>query len=210
MTALKWTETGKRFYETGIDRAVFYPKNAEGVPWVGIVSINEQIIGGDVTPYYLDQRKTIDFVDNVDFQLKVTAFTCPPEFRYYDGYFEVQRGFFATQQRRKLFGFSYRTLVYNELGESHYKIHLVYDILSSRNDQTHSTVSDNNSPNLKSWTFDTIPPPATTRRPTAHLVIDISKYSLAQIQELEDLLYGTDILDPQLPSQQDVADILEV
>lgn len=209
MSALEWGSVGKKFYETGVDRGVFYPRNSEGVAWPGLVSVNEKTLGGEVTPYYLDERKTIDFVKNVDFQATVQAFDSPAEFRYYDGYFEIQRGFFATQQRRHMFDFSYRTLVFNELGESHYKIHLVYNILSTKQDRTRSTISDSNNPVLQSWIFDTIPPMSETKKPTAHLIIDTSRYSSDKIQELEDLLYGTASTNPSFPTQEAVAAILE-
>jgi len=209
MSALEWGAVGKKFYETGIDRGVFYPRDSSGVAWPGLVSVSEKVVGGEVTPYYLDERKTIDFVKNVDFQAKVQAFSAPPEFRYYDGCFEIQRGLFATQQKRRLFDFSYRTLVFNELGQSHYKIHLVYNVLSTRQDLTRSTISNKNDVSLQTWIFDTIPPLSETKKPTAHLIINTSQYSSAKIQELENLLYGTNTTNPSFPTQETVAAILE-
>ena len=46
MSKIKWDETGKRFYETGVDHAVLYPidndgKYSNGVPWNGITGVTE-------------------------------------------------------------------------------------------------------------------------------------------------------------------------
>ena len=45
--ALSWDETGKRFYETGVDHGVLYPlkegKYKPGVAWSGLTSVNAMV-----------------------------------------------------------------------------------------------------------------------------------------------------------------------
>ena len=41
MTNIVWDETGKRIYEIGIDRGVLYLMGVIGVPWNGLVSLEE-------------------------------------------------------------------------------------------------------------------------------------------------------------------------
>jgi len=62
MTQLVWSDTGKRFFETGIDRAVLYLMDSNGryplgVPWNGLVSLTESPSGAEPNPLYGDNIK---------------------------------------------------------------------------------------------------------------------------------------------------------
>ena len=56
-----WDETGKRYYETGVDRGVLYPiSNGAyplGVPWNGLVNVNESPSGAESNPQFADNIK---------------------------------------------------------------------------------------------------------------------------------------------------------
>ena len=52
---LKWDETGKRVYETGVSQGVLYVQTDEGaygsgVAWNGLTSVNESPSGAEPTP----------------------------------------------------------------------------------------------------------------------------------------------------------------
>ena len=46
MAALVWDQTGKKYYETGVDKGVYYPLEASGAygtgeAWDGLMSVEE-------------------------------------------------------------------------------------------------------------------------------------------------------------------------
>lgn len=46
MAELVWGGNGQRYFETGIDRGVLYPRVGPGVPWNGLTGISEKPDGG--------------------------------------------------------------------------------------------------------------------------------------------------------------------
>ena len=59
---LKWDDTGTRIYETGTDRGVLYPIDANGayplgVAWNGLTGVTEKPTGGDETALYANNSK---------------------------------------------------------------------------------------------------------------------------------------------------------
>lgn len=202
MPKLKWDVDGERLYETGVDQGVFYPKTGEngaygaGVPWNGLTAVNESPSGGEPTPFYADNIKYANILSNEDFGFTIEAYTYPDEFAECDGSASVESvpGMYITQQRRREFGFSYRTLIGNdEEGiDKGYKIHVVYNALAKPSANNHSTV--NESPELQqfSWECATTPAKADGYKPTAHLIFDSTKLSANRLKKLEEILYGTD------------------
>lgn len=212
MSRLTWDEVGDRVYETGVDRGVLYPAavSAPGVPWNGLVSIQENPSGGDIEPLYYDGVKYLDFVAAEDFSATLEAFSCPVEFNECDGNKTLSPGLFATQQPRKTFGLSYRTLIGNDLDgiEHGYKLHLVYGCTAAPSPRTSGTLSGTPNPSTRSWNINTVPAPAETYKPTAHFVIDSRHLNPYTLQDLESYLYGRDGQDPRLPTQDEVILIL--
>lgn len=209
MVRMTWHESGKQFFETGVDRGVFYPKTGVGVPWNGLLSVKEDTVGGGVTPYYFDGVKYYDFVAGEDFQATVEAFSAPKEFSECDGLRAVVPGLYATNQRRKTFDFSYRTLIGNDVDyENHaYNLHLVYNVTAASASRDHSTIVKNAVPNTRSWTFHTVPVITYGNRPTAHLIIDSRDIDPFLLADLENRLYGSPAFDPHLPAQGDIANL---
>lgn len=201
MAELVWGETGTKFYEGGVDRVVLYPNNDPAEVWTGVVSIEESQVGGEIKPYYFDGKKMLDLVENSDFQAVITAIDFPEAFYVCDGVIQIQRGLRVKQQPRKFFGLSYRTMIYNDLGEVGYKIHLVYNALASSSARNNTTKSERVDIIDYKWTIDTIPLENSTRRPTAHVVVSTEKFSAGQITALEDILYGTVSVDAALPTR---------
>lgn len=207
---LVWNPVGERFFETGCDRGVLYPRLGSGVPWNGLISVNESPAGGDLEPLYIDGVKYMDVLSGEDFAASLEAFAAPPEFGPCDGVKAIAPGLFATQQPRETFGLSYRTLIGNDLeGIDHgYKLHLVYGCTAAPSAVNNQTVSDSPSPSTRQWDIHTVPQPADTYKPTAHFVIDSTRLDPFVLANLESYLYGRDDLDPVLPPQFEVIGIL--
>lgn len=210
MTKVIWNETGKRRYEAGIDRAVLYVKGSVGVPWNGLVSVSERSAGIEIKKYYFDGINYLNIATSEEFEATITAFYSPKEFDQCDGMVEPIKGLLVTQQRRKLFGLTYRTLIGNDTeGTSHgYKIHLVYNALATPSDKDYETLSDNTDPTNLSWDIVTRPYAIPSAAHSAHLILDSTELSPYSLKLLEDVLYGTPETEPRLPLPSELFDIL--
>lgn len=206
MTRLSWGTPGERYYEIGVDRGVVYVDNT-GYAWNGLTSVQEKASGGEPQPYYLDGYKYVQVSATEDFEATIEAFSSPREFGPCDGSTELYAGLTVTQQKRKQFALSYRTLLGSDTSglDLGYKIHLVYNALaapSERNNQTQETGVELMS---LSWAISTNPPTATSFRPTSHFIIDTRRALPAKVTALENILYGTNSTVPNFPT---VAELL--
>lgn len=200
MTRLNWNASGERYYENGVDRGVLYIDNA-GVAWTGLVSVAESPAGGEPRPYYLDGIKYLNLAASEEFVATINAFNSPPEFGVCDGIAAVHTGLFATQQPRRPFGLSYRTMIGNDLNaEVGYKIHLVYNALAAPSERPNSTMNNSPEPATLSWGITTLPPSVTGFKPTAHFVVDSRYADSGALADLEDILYGSTEDDAALPT----------
>jgi hypothetical protein len=201
MTRLNWNSVGDRRYETGVDRGVLYPLNAGGVPWNGLISVSESPDGGNASAYYIDGFKYYNESTPEEFEATIEAFTYPDEFALCDGTAEIYEGLSITQQPRVAFDMSYRTKVGNDfVGQNFgYKIHLIYNALASPSNRDNETID--NSPDAMTFTWDitTSPILVPNLKPSAHFVVDSTKTKAATLADLEDILYGTDVLVPRMP-----------
>lgn len=210
MTKIVWNQVGERFYETGVDRGVLYPRLGPGVPWNGLISVSENPSGGEVESFYFDGVKYLDIVMSENFQATVEAYSAPREFASCDGSKALSPGLYATQQPRSTFGMSYRTLIGNDLdGSDHgYKLHIVYNATAAPSGRDNKTLSGSPDPSIRQWTIDTVPIASNTFKPTAHFVIDSTQIDPYTLLDLESFLYGRDGQDPKLLSQSEVIGIL--
>lgn len=201
MARLNWDAVGERFYEAGVDRGVLY-LNGIGYAWPGLVSVAESSSGGEARPKYIDGYKYANISSAEEFQATITAFSSPPEFGVCDGMGLVHTGLIATQQPRKPFSLSYRTLIGNDIeGTDHgYKIHLVYNALAAPASRSYNTIGESIAPGTLAWAITTLAPRVTSLRPTAHFVIDSRTTDPVTLAEVEDILYGSDILTASIPT----------
>lgn len=209
MARLSWNSAGERFFETGLDRGVLYPKSGSPVPWNGLISFEEG--GGDgVTPYYLDGRPYLYLPSPKEFAGTLTAYTYPDEFAALIGFEEVADGMFADSQMGDQFNLSYRTAIGNDLdGVTHaYKIHLIYNAVATPSNRSYSTQSNSIEPLTMSFDIQAIPVRIQGYRPTAHVVLDSRKVDVDGLSDIEDILYGTDAANPSFPTAQAVYDLL--
>lgn len=214
MSMLTWDESGKKFYETGVDRGVLYPRNTtgtyeKGVAWSGLTTVSESPSGAEANALYADNQKYLSLISAEEFGGTIEAYMYPDEFTECDGSKEIATGVFATQQTRKHFGFSYRTLIGNdsEGTDKGYKIHLVYDATASPSEKSNSTVNDSPEALTLSWEFTTTPVSCSGMKPTAHVVIDSTKADPAALTALEKILYGDTDTEARLPLPDELATI---
>ena len=199
MSKIKWDETGKRFYETGVRNGVLYVMDETGaypagVPWNGLTSISESPSGAEPTPLYADDAKYLTLMSAEEFKASIEAYTYPDEFAACDGSASIGTGVTIGQQSRKTFGLCYRTTVGNDIeGEAFgYKLHIIYGALASPSEKAYQTINDSPEAITFSWEVSTTPVAVTGFKPTASLVIDSTKVAEAKMAALEKILYGTD------------------
>ena len=213
---LKWDQTGEKLYETGVDRGVLFPTNEEGTygdaaAWNGLSAVNESPSGAEPNPLYADNVKYLELMSVEEFGFGIECYTYPDEFKPCIGEVELAPGVYATQQTRMPFGFSYRTLIGNDVKGTDYgyKIHLVYGARASVSEKSNTTVNDN--PEAGSLSFDvtTTPVAVTGAKPLAHLVIDSTKTDKTKLEALEKMIYGTGETPGKLPLPDEVVALLK-
>ncbi len=206
MTKIDWDRLGERFYETGVDHGVLYPKTGNGVPWNGLVSINESPSGGEPTPYYIDGYKYQNRAAPEEFQASLEAYTYPPEFAVCDGTAALGRGLFITQQPRVPFGLCYRTKIGNDLSADTrgYKLHLIYNVLATAAGREYSTIDDNPEPIKMSWDLSVKPIKLSGHKPIQHMIIDSTLVDIPLLATLETILYGSGSSEARLPDPSEV------
>lgn len=211
MSALKWDETGKKYYETGTDRGVLYPQTGEGVygtgvAWNGLTGVTESPSGAEATDLWADNIKYASIRSAETFGGTIEAYTYPKEFEECDGSKEVETGVIIGQQDRKMFGLSYRTMINSDTSSGeHYKLHLVYGATCSPSEKAYSTINDSPDAITFSWEFDTTPTPVTGHKPTSHIIIDSRTADPTKLKALEETLYGKDPDgNPTLPNPDTV------
>ena len=230
----KWDEIGKHLYETGVDRGMLYQYNSQskqfvdGVVWNGLTSVNESPSGAEANDQYADNIKYLSLRSAEDFGGTIEAFTYPDEFEQNDGTATPVKGVKVSQQTRKAFGFSYRTLIGNDTEGTDYgyKIHLVYQATASPSEKSRSTVNDSPEAAQLSWEFSTIPVEVgtlngVTYKSTSHIVIDSTDFETAAekaaLAAFEEIIYGkaadasagTAEIPARLPLPQEVFTLLD-
>ena len=226
MSKIKWDEVGKRTYETGNDHGVLYPQSNDGtyplgVAWNGLTGIDESPDGAEQEPLWADNIKYLNLTSAEEFGLTITAYTYPDEWAACDGSLEVTTGVIAGQQSRKSFGFCYRSVIGNDiLGNDYgYKLHLVYGCRATPSERSYETINDSPEAIEFSWEIDTTPVAITevpNAKPTSVLTIDSTKVDPDKLNDLIDILYGTDAdatagveaTDPRLPLPDEVISTL--
>lgn len=183
MSRLVWDE---RDHKIGVDRGVFFPKNASGEAWSGLVSVDEHPIAIEGRIRYRDGRRIQSPGREDSFAATVTAFGYPPSFLMHP---------------RIPFGFSYRVKT-----ESSYQIHLVYNALAH---MTQRSYGQNDNTPLQ-FDLTTRPEAIFDATPASHLTIDASRAPSVTLAQFEDLLYGSDFDDPRMPSVDEVIDLFNL
>lgn len=204
-----WNAPEARFFDTGLDRGMLYPKTSPAVPWNGLTSVDEE--GGEgAQSYYIDGRPFLFMPKPKEYKATVNAYTYPDAFSEIMGVAEVADGMYLDSQIGDSFDMSYRTLVGNGLeGIDHgYKIHLIYNASVTPQSLTYESVSNSINPSTFSWEIQAVPVRVSGFRPTAHIIIDTRHMSQSKIDAVEALLYGNESGDAHMPSPQVIFDLL--
>lgn len=198
MSKLVWDNVGERFYETGVSKGVVYPQVSgaypKGAAWSGLISVNLTPSGAEPTPLYANNHKYLNLMSVEELGMSIEAYTYPEEFAECDGSKALATGVYVGQQKRKLFGFCFRTELGNDTEGTSlgYKLHLVYGCLASPSEQSNTSINDSPEAKTMSWECTTTPVEIDGFDATASIEIDSTKVKKAQITALEAILYGTD------------------
>lgn len=210
---LVWDETGKRFYETGVNKGVLYPQVSgaypKGVAWNGLTAVTESPSGAEATPLYADNIKYLNLMSAEEFGATIEAYTYPDEFGVCNGEVALTEGVSIGQQKRTPFGMSYQTKVGNDVdSELGYKIHLIYGALAAPSEKAYATVNDSPEAITFSWEVTTTPVEVTGFKPTASLIIDSTKVEADKLAAIEKILYGDADVEARLPLPDEVLSII--
>lgn len=220
MSKIVWDADTHRKYETGVDRGVLYPKGTDGtykngVAWNGLTGVTESPSGSEPTALWADNIKYLSIKSAEEFGCTIEAYTYPTEFNECNGLAELAEGVTIGQQKRKMFGFCYRTILGNDAqGEDYgYKLHLIYGCEASPSESAYATKNDSPDAITFSWTVTTTPVASSgDLKPTALVVIDSTIADKTKLASLEEILYGKDGtgesdlgVAPRLPLPSEIA-----
>lgn len=217
MSRIKWDQTGERYYETGVDRGVVYPQvdgaYPAGAAWNGLTNVTLSPSGAEASPLYANNHKYLNLMSVEELGGSIEAYTYPDEFAECNGLAELVPGVRLGQQKRKAFGFCFRTLIGNDTEGTSlgYKLTLVYGALAAPSEQANSTVNDSPEAKTMSWEFSTTPVEVEGHDPSASIEIDSRTVSAEKLTALEDILYGKDgdsASEARLPLPSEVAEII--
>ena len=209
---LEWDKAEERIFELGVDRGVFYPYDQQtgeyldGVVWNGLINVTEKSAGGEDNKQYADNIVYANIRSEAEFEASIEAFTYPDEMSECDGTSQPEVGVFIGQQLRKPFGFSYRTKIGNNNDnlDFGYKVHMVWGATPEPTEKSRDTINDSPEASTFTWDLATEKVPVTGRKPTAHMWVDSTKVAPAELQALEDLLYGADTGSASFPTPDEV------
>jgi len=218
MAMLTWDGTGDRLYETGVDRGVYYAMDDDGnygdaVAWNGLTGVTESPDGADANDIYADNIKYLSLISKENWKGTIKAYTYPVEFNACMGQVDIPDAFaYFGQQTRTKFGFSWRSLVGNDVkGDKYsYKLHIAYGLSAAPTEMDHATENDSPEAQEFSWEISSIPPTSgikiytgggkqTANEKLLAAVAHITIYKTVGtgnnsklVEEIEKKLYGTD------------------
>lgn len=212
MTQLIWDEVGTREFESGIEKGVLYTPDTNGVyPWSGLISVEETSTSDAGETLYYDGATIYTPTASSPFSGTLSAFTYPDIFMKYSGYRDLVAGVRASNQPKLPFNLSYQTRVGNDLdGESAgYKIHIHYGLMATPQQNAYTTSSATLSPMIFKWNLQgSLQEARGIGRTIGDIVIDSRRINPSVLDGLNDILYGTDVVNPSLPSLDEMIDLL--
>lgn len=212
-----WDATGERRFETGLSHGVLYPYGTDsydaGVAWNGLTSVSDSPEGAEASDLWADNIKYGSLRSAETAKGTIEAYTYPDEFAECDGSATPVKGVRLGQQKRKVFGFCYRTVIGNDTNdEAGYLLHIVYGATASPSEKQHQTINDSPEAMTFSWEYETTPISVAGYKPTATITIDSTAVDSQKLATLEAILYGkdpttdggSDGVNPRLPLPAEV------
>lgn len=187
MSRIIWHQSDRKF-EDGVDQGIIFPSSGGGIPWYGLVRVEEMPESAPVESYFIDGAMVDRSNPVEDFSAIVEAYTYPDELDDPDF----------------LFGFSYRSL--DDSGR--YILHLIYQATVEVPEESLSTLSDRIDPSHFVWKLDAAPVRVPRVRPFAHIQLDSALLHPLQLWTIENHLYGTGLTEPAMPSPEWIVELL--
>lgn len=236
MAEMLFDQAGTRYWHTGVSKLALFPialtaseapepatgvtksLYKAGVPWNGVTNATNSPEGGDETELWADNIKYGSMRAAEKSGGSIECYQFPKEFWPCNGAV-IENDVVVGQQARQKFAFAYMTNVGNDqTNDAGEVLHLVYNCSTSPSEHSSDTVND--SPDAGTWSFDyssdsvafTKSPYTTKLKATSTLEIDTTTITNGKnntnYQKLLGIIYGTDSTEPQMPSPDDVLDIM--
>lgn len=220
MTRLQWNAAGYNKFQAGVERGVLYVRDSsgnygDGVPWSGLTTVTESPSGAEPNKQYADNKVYVILKSAEEFAATIEAFWSPKEFDQCDGSATPVAGLHLGQQARKSFGFSWVSLLGDELVGTDLgrRMHFAYGCNAAPSERANATLNESPEAGGLSWEVSTNPVDVGTingvaYRPVAHVYVDSTEVSAATWQALEDIAYGSASGEPRLPMPQELFDLI--
>lgn len=214
MAKLTWDGVGEKRYFLGNKKGVLYiPTNgvySKGVAWNGLSSVSESPSGADANDIYADDQLYATLRGAEKEEGSIECYYFPDEFNQCVGRVEVIPGAYGGQQDRKAFGFSFVNTIGDDVDgqEAGYEIHLIYGATVSPIQRDHQTITDSPDPETISVDFSCVPVDWTGHKATATFTLDSTKIDSKTMKKIEDILYGTDDVEPRMPLPDELTQLL--
>ena len=192
----------------------------KGVPWDGVTSASDSPEGGDETELWADNIKYGSMRAAEKSNGSIECYQFPMEFWPCNGA-AIKNGAVIRNQSRKKFAYAYKTRIGNDQSDDAGEIlHLVWNSSTSPSEHTSETMND--SPDAGTFSFDyasdtvayTMPKYANDPdlKPCSTMEIPTTNFENGKndvnYQKLLGIIYGTATTEPQMPSPDDVLEIL--
>lgn len=184
---LKWDEPRVSY---GVDHGVIYPVNAEACVWNGLSAVLTNPTNTESASYFQDGQKYNESNPKAGTDFMVKAYTYPDEI--------------DVAGPIRLRGMSWRRQT-----NVAYELHILYNLTMRMRDKFYETESDSFQPTLFDWDATSRPSFSSAMQATSHITIMAERTTPELLSSLEDLLYGTDVLPPTLPTLDEIVSIFE-
>lgn len=172
----------------GLDRGFLYPPDSDGVPWVGLTSLEEQEDGFRLETYHVDGRKVGHRHVAGNYTATLASYDDPFKDRKYEGV---------------LFGVSYREMLSND----DYRLHIVQGLSVSKAGFTRSSVNPTPTPETHSWYMAAVDIPLGDDVHGSHLILDSALIYPWVLRDIEAVLYGYPNGGARIPTIDEIYDI---
>lgn len=184
---LKWNDN-ELVSDIGIDKCVLYTHDGLCVPWNGLEALTV-IQDIETSSFYQNGRK-ISMVLTDETTVRISAYTYPE----------------ILNTKRNFYGLVFRSFI----DHSKYKIEIFYNLNINFDDIINSTINEENDISSFAINCNLVKSQITGFASTANVTIfsDFQKNPLF-LKYFEDILYGSSINDPYLPSLSNVINIFK-
>jgi hypothetical protein len=131
---------------------------SKGVAWNGLTAVTESPSGADATDLWADNIKYASLRAAETYGATIECYTYPDEFAACNGEAEIATGVKIGQQTRSTFGFSYRSVIGDDVNPNRgYKLHLIYGATASPSQKSYATVNESPDAITFSYEITTVP-----------------------------------------------------